>query len=397
MRYRLPPLALCVAIPLALLDVAGALALIPDRGGDFQMIYNSTAAWAAGHAPYAVTGTPTTNLNHPVLWLVVWPFLQFSPINAFIAWTLLSIALLAATAIWMAPVVGISAWETTILTLAATGTAFELGLGQIAFLLMVLLTGAWWCERTGRNAAAGACIGLLCVLKPFFGLFPLMLIWRRAYRNLTTCVLTVVGGYLLGWLLAGNDGYAAWLENLRHVTWTWHIFNGSIWGASSRMFEVQQTAIGTRWTPLLVSPLAAHLFVALGIVATLFVLWRGLRSANIDEQYALVALASLLLSPLGWVYNLPVLVGPVLSVLARRPSRWLWPIGALALWPYPLLVNRQYGKLGTATVGQISTIVVAGLLLAVYASVRARARNTVITPMSQPTDQLPLGLGTSAN
>jgi hypothetical protein len=317
--------------------------------------------------------------------------------EAFVAWTLLSVGLLVAAAVWMEPLVGISAWQTTVLTLALTGTAFGLGLGQVVFLLLMLLTAAWWCERTGRSTAAGVCIGLLCVLKPFFGLFPLMMIWRRAFKSLAVCAVTVVGGYAVGWLLAGNDGYAAWLANLRHVTWTWHIFNGSIWGAGSRMFEAQEVAIATRWTPLLISPLADRLFVLLGIAGTLTVLWRGLRGADVDEQYALLTLAGLLLSPLGWVYNLPILMGPVLSVLVRRPSGWLWPLGALAMCPYPVLVNRYYGRLGTSTVGQISFIVVAGLLIAVYASARARVRGAVMTTISRPTGRVTLGFGTSAH
>jgi hypothetical protein len=77
----------------------------------------------------------------------------------------------------------------------------------------------------------------------------------------------------------------------------------------------------------------------------------------------------MLISPLGWLYYLPAFLGPVIVVLGRRPSLWLWPLGAIAVCPYTLLVSRSYGKLGTFVVGQWAFVTIAGLfLLAAFSS-----------------------------
>lgn len=363
--HALPPAVTALLALLALFNVLGAIALIPDRGGDFAMIYRSTTAWMQGLPPYESPGTPTTNLNHPLIWLLVLPFTSVPESVAFILWTAISLGLFAAAAAMVSRVARTRPLDIAVLVLASTAASFELALGQIAFALMVPLLGAWWFDRDGREVPAGACIGLLCVLKPFFGLLALMFAWRRQWRALGACVVAALLTLVVGWLLAGTDGYRAWIANLRGVTWTWHIFNGSVWGAASRLFTEQQVPIAAAWTPLVISPLLAGITAALGIAVIVFVLWRGLRRADVDERYALISLACLLLSPLGWVYYLPACFAPIVVTLARRPSVGLWGVGALAMCPYPVLVNRQYSLLATLTAGQISFIVTGGLFLLV--------------------------------
>jgi hypothetical protein len=55
---------------------------------------------------------------------------------------------------------------------------------------------------------------------------------------------------------------------------------------------------------------------------------------------------------------LPALVGPLANVI--RSSVGWWIVGALAVLPYPLLVNRQYDVLGTLIVGQWAFVILAG-------------------------------------
>lgn len=335
------------------------------------MLYQSTAAWANGLPAYSSPDTPTTNLNHPLVWLLLLPFLRLAPGVAFTCWTLLSLALLAGAALPVSRAVGMRMLDVVVITLALTGTAFGLALGQLSFVLMLLLTGAWWLDRQGHEVAAGACIGVLCVLKPFYGPMAVMLVWRGAWRGVFACAATALATIASGWVLAGTEGYQAWLQNLRNVTWTWHVFNGSIWGASARLFEVQQLPIATAWTPLLDSPPLALVVAVFGSLLTLTFVYRGANRADIDGTYALVSLGSLLLSPLGWVYYLASSLGPVLATLARRPSPWLWLLVALAVVPYGTLVNRAYGVVATASVGQISFFVLSGLFVLVYANARS--------------------------
>ncbi len=359
------------------MNVIGALAVIPDRGGDFAMLYRSTDAWLHGLPAYASPDTPTTNLNHPIVWLVMLPFIALPERAAFVVWTVLSLAVFGVAARVAARVAAVRAIDVLVIVLATTGASFELALRQLAFALLLPLMGAWWLERTGRVTAAGACIGLLCVLKPFYGLFALMFIWRREWRAAAACAATAACALLAGWALAGTGGYLAWIDNLRHVTWTWHVFNGSVWGVASRLFSPQQIAIAAAWTPLVISPGLTLVVSYVGVALIVVLLWRGLRGADADRRYALISLASLLLSPLGWVYYLPASFAPVTVTLSRRPGIALWIVLALAMCPYGVLVNRRYGLLATLTLGQTSFVVVFGLFLLVYG--RGAKRDTIDT------------------
>jgi hypothetical protein len=128
-----------------------------------------------------------------------------------------------------------------------------------------------------------------------------------------------------------------------------------------RLFTVQPFFRATGWTPLTQSPLLAHTTTAAILVAVIAILLVRLSTSDLDRSYSLLGLGSLLISPLGWLYYVPALAGPVITTLSRRPSRWAWPVSLLVIFPSLLLVSRTYGKLGTLVVGQWSFAIVAGL------------------------------------
>ena len=349
---------------LAILNVVAASVVAPDRGGDFLMLYDSTRAWLQGLSPY-VSSQPTTNLNPPLLWLVVAPFTRLPVSVAYAAWTIMSLCLFGVTARIAASAIRVPLIDIAVVVLSLTGTAFELHLGQISFVLLVPFTAAWLLDRSGRPTAAAACMGVLCALKPFFGLFVLLMLWRREWRALLACVGAALSAAAVGWVLAGTEGYLAWISNIRHVTWTWHIFNGSVWGAGARLFNLQDMVLMVQWTPLSESRAAALAVGVAGTALVVMALWRSIGRADIDRTYAAVSLAALLVSPLGWNYYLATVFGPVLATVSRRPSPWLWPVGLLAMCPYPLLVGRHYGVWGTLLVGQMTFVVMMVLFLLV--------------------------------
>jgi hypothetical protein len=350
---------------LALFNVVGALTVIPDRGGDFTLLYDSTVAWLRGLPPY-VSSQPTTNLNHPVMWLVVAPFTLLPNAYAFVAWTVLSLIALVLVIRAIETRLRLTTLDSVVVVLSLTGTAFGLALGQVSSVMLIPFTAAWLAARCGRSTVEGACLGALFVLKPFFCLFGVMLLLRRRWRALIASGLVAALMMALGWMMAGNDGMLTWLDNFRHVSWTGHIFNGSVWGVGSRLFHRQPISLAATWTPLTESPVMETIVGGLGTAAVVIALWRLRRSVDDDLEYAAVALASLLISPLGWNYYLAVVFGPVIAVLTRRPaSSWLWLLGVLAACPPGLLVGRHYGQIGTLVVGQLSVTVFTCLLVLV--------------------------------
>jgi hypothetical protein len=362
---RLPRLAYVPLAILAIYCLFGTFALVHDRGDDFRRFYASADAWAHGGDPYGVVIADTPNLNHPLLLPLLWLFTLGSAQAGFVAWTLVSLALLAACIPTISRHARIVPLDLGILTLALTGTFVALAFGQVSFLLMAAFTAAWSADRRGRPISAALWLGLLSVLKPFYGLFGLYFVWRRQFGALVAYAVTFATGTLAGWALIGPSGFVEWLTRLQDVRWRWHIYNASVWGVGDRLFTVQPFFRATGWTPLADSTAAARVVTIALLVVVGVVIIRAASRVDVDRTYALLGLGCLLISPLGWLYYLPAFLGPVIVVLARRPSFWLWPIGAIAVCPYTLLVSRVYGKLGTVIVGQWAFAIVAGLLVLV--------------------------------
>lgn len=352
---------------LAAANLIGALVLAPDRGGDFAMLYDSTVRWQSGQPAYVSTQA-TTNLNHPLVWLAIAPLTRLSPSAAFVVWTAISLVALTLTvvAVCRSHLCSLTAAEVLVVLLALTGAGFEMGLGQIAFVLAMPFTAAWWSSRTGRPIAAGAWIGLLCVLKPFFGVYAIWMLARRQWRTVGAIAVSAALAAAAGVVLAGPADMRQWLSNLGNVTWTWHVFNASVFGVASRLLDQQQAAIATAWTPLLVNPAAARVAGWIAAALVLAALVNGLRHADHDTSFALLALGALLMSPLGWNYYLPTIFAPVLAALDRRSLPW-WslPVALCAVCPYAAIVNRHYGVLGTMFLGQVAFVSVLGTFMLV--------------------------------
>jgi hypothetical protein len=365
-KKHLPLIAHAFLLPLCTFSL-GAGYLVPDRGKDFQAIYVATAGWA-DRSFQRPLGAIVTNLNHPLMMLAAWPFVSLPYQAALHWWTTCSILATCIATVLIARETRLPALDVTLLTISATGTLIAFSLGQVTPLLMVLFTVAWVADRNGSPMIAGGCLGALCLLKPFYGLFVLYLAWRGEWRGLITCAVTGCIGTAVGFAMVGERGLREWISNLQSVGWQSHLYNGSVWGIGNRLFTETADPWAASWTPLFVAPRVAFMFGLSASAACLLWLWRCRRRTDLDQQYALLGLGCLIVSPLGWIYYLAVGLGPVLAVLARRPSRWFWLIGALAMLPYTLLSNHEYGRLGTLFVGQWAFLIFVSLATAVALS-----------------------------
>ena len=367
MMRRLPLIAFIPLVVIATYSTIGAVALVQDRGDDFRRFYVSALAWTNGGNPYTLIDD-TPNLNHPVLLPFFWLFTLGSEHTGFIVWSIGSLALLMACLPVISRHARLAPIDAMAAILAATGTSLALTFGQVSFFLMAIFTAAWCADRAGRTVEAAVLFGALTVLKPFYGLFALYFLWRRQWRALVVYGAVMLAGTILGWAFVGTSGFLEWLARLGDVGWRWHIYNASAWGVGDRLFTVQSFFRATGWTPFTESTLLARATTVLLLALVAWVTVRAVSKIDIDRSYALLGLASILMSPLGWLYYLPVFLGPVIVVLGRQPSRWLWPLTALAICPFPLLVSRSYGILGTVVVGQWAFATSLGLLLLIAAA-----------------------------
>jgi hypothetical protein len=372
-RRRLPAPAFVLLVGLATYVTVGAILLVPDRGDDFRRFYLSSATWAHGGNPYDVMVDKTGNLNHPLLLPLFWLYTIGSERAGFLAWSITSLLLAVACIPSISRTARLAAVDVAALILASTGSYLGFEYGQVTFVLMAIFTAAWCADRQGNALTSAALLGVLSVFKPFYGFFAFYFLWRRSWRAFTVFSAVFLGGMFAGWALVGTSGFVEWLSQLRQVEWRWHLYNASAWGVGDRLFTAQPFFAAVHWTPLAVSQTYALVVTLVILVGVAVVFLRSATKSDVDHSYALVGLAGVLSSPLGWLYYLPPLAGPIIVTLGRAPSRWLWVVGTLGVCPYLFLVGRDYGRLGTLFVGQWAFAVVGGLFLLVAMSPRRPA------------------------
>jgi hypothetical protein len=119
-------------------------------------------------------------------------------------------------------------------------------------------------------------------------------------------------------LIFGVPAHWAWLSTLSSIDWVAEEANASLLGFFTRILS--GPSIYCTLTPLVVAPDLIHplwIFSILLIAGLTFVASRsGSRDAgDIDRDFALLLLAALLLSPLGWTYYLWLPLGPLVALL----------------------------------------------------------------------------------
>ena len=75
--------------------------------------------------------------------------------------------------------------------------------GQTQLLLLLILTGSWWCLRRGRAGAGGALLGLAIALKMYPVVLVVPLLAQRQWRCVTWALATAVTVMGLGFVLIG--------------------------------------------------------------------------------------------------------------------------------------------------------------------------------------------------
>jgi hypothetical protein len=338
---------------LAIFGLQKALPHARNPATDFHIFYEASAAWLRGESAYALRVEATQNLNHPLLLAVLAPLTRLPLSIAFLIWLGIALSLLLICAGPIARHTGAARLGIATILLSLSGTAIGLALGQVTFILLALFTLAWTAHHRGRLRSAGLWLGLLAALKPFFALFLLYFVVRRSWRAASGFLMSFTASMVAGVLLVGSSEFFTWLDYLRSVDRHDNLLSGGVWGFGDRLFMRYDVHYAASFTPLFEAPVLARLVdwsLAAGVVGVLSASLLRHRRHDIDRDYALVGLASLLLSPLGWIYYQPILAGPVFASSIRYPrARWL--IWALAAIPYTWLVQRIYGPLGTALAG----------------------------------------------
>jgi alpha-1,2-mannosyltransferase len=351
-----------------------AVARRPDAGTtDFRTFYQSGRQYLANTDPY-VPFDPERgpNLNPPWVVAIMAPLCRMPLPLAVGVWWAFSFACfftaIALIARAVAPGHSVAIASSVLVTQAAYA---NLRLGQVAWPLMLLLTGAWVADRSRKPVWCGILLGVAASWKPFLLVFVPYLMWRREWRALAALTAAIGITMLAGLLAVGVAGYESWLSSLRLVGWAGHPLNASLRGLVTRGLTVSMLAEQPT-TPVIVAPswiepawlAAAAIVIAVGVR-------RIVVTRNVDAAWATLTLTALLVSPLGWIHYVPIATGPLVAVLvAGRPTALrLVTVGVLLLCvPFAWLTATTFGPALTLTVASCYTWGVTALLASISSS-----------------------------
>ena len=338
---------------------------------DFGKFYYSTRAFLDGRDMYAPS--PATNLrfentpdlqylnmNPPHFHLLVLPLSTLEPRYAVAVWMAVSVFALIVSLLLIAREIPIK-WNSVRVmaavcgVLAFAGTQAFFLTGQISMLLMLAMTLCWRDARRGRWGAAGVWLGVCSSVKPFVLIFLPYLLATRRFRAAGVALVTAASCFAIGVLVFGVQNSLSWYRALSQSgDWAWAEMNASAFGFFRRVFDTQPIA-----PPVLVKPQLVKLWMAAaGVIGgvTLVVAATDKSSSAVDRAFAMLLIAALLISPLGWIYYMTVVAGPVAAVVfePRPHGRHGWlsiGIGTVAavglLWPHPLLGAFQPSRWAT--------------------------------------------------
>lgn len=302
------------------------------------------------------------NLNMPVVAVIFWPFALGGVSIGMAAWTMLSIGFVMAAAWLLGSQLAMShglsdfhRWMISgllaVLMLVYFPTWASAALGQLSQLLLLVLCGAWLAARRKNDRLAGTLFAIALALKPFTGVFLLILPWLERWRLLRWYVGIFAALSLLGAVIAGPDSYLRYWSALQEVNCYASGWNASLMAPLSVLLGGGEVP-GWFHYPRLAKPIAIASSL-LCYTALVFQVRRMEDSiTRLDMTVAGGIPLMLLASPLGWLYYFPLMWIAAVAVLgAVRPlaSRWLWWLAtALVLivcgLPYPFVIGREAGE-----------------------------------------------------
>jgi len=184
------------------------------------------------------------NAHPPTSVLLFLPFATLDYRPALLAWNLSGLAMLGVSLMVVRRQLGVSLSSWSIfpplcLLLICFPLLQQLSQGQLNLVLVLLVTGAWAAERSGRVGWAGAMIGAATAIKLFPGFLFLYFIVRRQWSALIAGLLSLVLLTGLTASILGPEVYPTYihdvLPHLDQCRTAWS--NASLVGFWTRLFN----------------------------------------------------------------------------------------------------------------------------------------------------------------
>jgi hypothetical protein len=284
---------------------------------DFAIFQRTTQRFLDGQRMYSAD---SFDFTPPIFHVLLLPFARIEPRMAFVLWTAANIVvawIVLKMVLQAIPDAWPRRWVIAAWVVNAVGVQMTVRLGQVSWLVALMVTCAWLAARSSRWVAAGLWAGMAIAFKPFLLVAIPVFVVRRQWKALAVCVPTIVACCGLSLVLFGRPAFSDWIGNLREIpdpVYAMHFLNAS-------------------WLALMARARLPYVVGSVLSVATIMVmLWR-VRSKDEDETWLLLLISALLASPLGWVYYQPMLLGPVVALaMSGRLTRLRW-LAAACVFP----------------------------------------------------------------
>lgn len=327
------------------------------------------------------------NAHPPTSVLLAIPFARLDFDRAFFWWNVSSLVLFASSGLLILRQLGVPITEwpvapAVVLVMFSDPFLEQIHLGQLNMVLLLLVTGAWAAERSGRPWSAGVLLGAAAAVKIFPGFLLVYFAIRGRWRVVVGGAISAVALTALTAAVLGPGTYVAYVRDvLPQVHWFrvgWN--NTSLAGFWSRLFDPAPERLrnASRTVPLWYSPALAHAATAasdLAVVAVVAWAARRVRTrSGEDLAFGLVMTAMLLVSPITWEHYFLLLLPPLAVRLAdpppSAPERAVLAAALACLWVSPALVwsvaglgGRVARPVDSLTVLAVHTYALLGLLL----------------------------------
>ncbi len=181
---------------------------------DFDTFWHSAVALVHGGDIYA-TSAKLTNLNPPLLTVLLAPFAWLDALTAYRIWVTLCLLMVLGSLLLVARELRLRPAPTGLAlaaVLASSPLHGTLVLGQIYPVLLVGLVAGWLAERRGRAVLAAVLFGITVALKPSLAPVLLLYVAQRRWVPLRAGVASAVVASLVGVAICGPASGLTWLH-----------------------------------------------------------------------------------------------------------------------------------------------------------------------------------------